>query len=222
LNCPPNHHHDPILGLSRQNSRHRHRLCLGNSLSCPLGRPTPGIPPTLINNSLHIPPTFQPDRVLTYPIPTTNTASHMMIYILRRLMAKSCMRFSCCRTPHGIKRRSSFVMRMPGIWATVFLLQLNSTKSMVTMCLSFRIGGIVLEECGNGRYGKSTGSPSERGLKIDAETAIQHIFGREELRNSPIILYGQSLGGAVAIYLAEKHQDEVSSPETHLYRSTPW
>jgi pimeloyl-ACP methyl ester carboxylesterase len=59
------------------------------------------------------------------------------------------------------------------------------------------------------RYGKSTGSPSEKGLKIDAETAIQYIFGREELRNSPLILYGQSLGGAVAIYLAEKHQDKV-------------
>jgi pimeloyl-ACP methyl ester carboxylesterase len=46
-------------------------------------------------------------------------------------------------------------------------------------------------------------------LKIDAETAIRYIFAREELRNSPIVLYGQSLGGAVAIYLAEKHQDEV-------------
>jgi len=62
------------------------------------------------------------------------------------------------------------------------------------------------------RYGKSTGSPSERGLKIDAETMLKYIFEREELRHSPIILYGQSLGGAVAIYLAEKHQDEVSFP----------
>jgi fermentation-respiration switch protein FrsA (DUF1100 family) len=62
------------------------------------------------------------------------------------------------------------------------------------------------------RYGKSTGSPSEKGLKIDAETSLQYIFGREELRNSPIVLYGQSLGGAVAIYLAEKHQDEVTLP----------
>ena len=61
------------------------------------------------------------------------------------------------------------------------------------------------------RYGKSSGSPSEKGLKIDAETAMQYIFGREELKNSPIILYGQSLGGAVAIYLAEKHQTEVST-----------
>jgi hypothetical protein len=50
-------------------------------------------------------------------------------------------------------------------------------------------------------------------LKIDAETALQYVFKREELRNSPIILYGQSLGGAVAIYLAEKHQDEVPFSE---------
>ena len=49
-------------------------------------------------------------------------------------------------------------------------------------------------------------------MKTDAETAIKYIFGREDLRNSPIVLYGQSLGGAVAIYLADKHQDEVIPP----------
>jgi fermentation-respiration switch protein FrsA (DUF1100 family) len=72
-----------------------------------------------------------------------------------------------------------------------------------------------------GRYGKSTGSPSEKGLKIDAETAIKYVFGREDLRNSPIMLYGQSLGGAVAIYLAEKHQDEVPSAQS-LIRKAYW
>jgi alpha-beta hydrolase superfamily lysophospholipase len=46
-------------------------------------------------------------------------------------------------------------------------------------------------------------------LKIDAETSLQYIFGREEIRSCPIFLYGQSLGGAVAIYLAEKHHNEV-------------
>jgi len=60
-------------------------------------------------------------------------------------------------------------------------------------------------------YGKSTGAPSEKGLKVDAETAFQYILGREELRNCPIVLYGQSLGGAVAIYLADKHQGEVDA-----------
>jgi fermentation-respiration switch protein FrsA (DUF1100 family) len=76
--------------------------------------------------------------------------------------------------------------------------------------LGVRVGRLTL----GGRYGKSTGSPSEKGLKIDAETAIKYVFGREDLRNSPIMLYGQSLGGAVAIYLAEKHQDEVPSAQS--------
>ena len=31
------------------------------------------------------------------------------------------------------------------------------------------------------------------------------------------MLYGQSLGGAVAIYLADKHQDEVIPPPTHIH-----
>jgi len=52
-------------------------------------------------------------------------------------------------------------------------------------------------------------------LKTDAETAIKYILGREDLRNSPILLYGQSLGGAVAIYLADKHQDEVIPQHMH-------
>ena len=51
-------------------------------------------------------------------------------------------------------------------------------------------------------------------MKIDGETALKYVFEREELRNSPLVLYGQSLGGAVAIYLAEKHVNEV-----HLYRN---
>ena len=46
-------------------------------------------------------------------------------------------------------------------------------------------------------------------MKIDGETALKYLFEREDLRNSPVVLYGQSLGGAVAIYLAEKYQDEV-------------
>ena len=80
-------------------------------------------------------------------------------------------------------------------------------------CLHFFVQRVVSPGLGgkcNDSYGKSTGSPSERGLKIDAETAIQYIFGREELRHSPVVLYGQSLGGAVAIYLAERHMNEVS------------
>jgi hypothetical protein len=54
-------------------------------------------------------------------------------------------------------------------------------------------------------YGLSDGSPSEKGLRIDAQTALDYIIYDSCLGRSPIILYGQSIGGAVAIDLASRN-----------------
>ncbi|OAX36782.1 alpha/beta-hydrolase [Rhizopogon vinicolor AM-OR11-026] len=54
-------------------------------------------------------------------------------------------------------------------------------------------------------YGHSEGSPSETGLRIDAQTALDYVTSHPYLRNSPVILYGQSIGGAVAIDLASRN-----------------
>ncbi|AOW31699.1 hypothetical protein MG5_06350 [Candida albicans P57072] len=52
-------------------------------------------------------------------------------------------------------------------------------------------------------YGKSTGSPSEKGLKMDADRVMQYLTKEDsQYQQSSIILYGRSLGGAVAIYIA--------------------
>lgn len=54
-------------------------------------------------------------------------------------------------------------------------------------------------------YGQSEGEPSEEGTYIDAEAAWDYL--RTE-RNEPaerILLYGRSLGGAVAVELAARH-----------------
>jgi len=51
-------------------------------------------------------------------------------------------------------------------------------------------------------YGKSTGTPSEQGLYLDVKAAITFIKYHVELNESPIILFGRSLGGAVAIQAA--------------------
>ncbi|GAB7358253.1 hypothetical protein MBLNU230_g0404t1 [Neophaeotheca triangularis] len=56
-------------------------------------------------------------------------------------------------------------------------------------------------------YGLSTGDPSEKGLSIDAQTGLDYIRSREDLKNDGIVVYGQSLGGAVAIDLLSKNQD---------------
>lgn len=56
-------------------------------------------------------------------------------------------------------------------------------------------------------YGLSTGVPDENGLKIDAQTGLDYIRERAETRDTQIIIYGQSLGGAVAINLVANNQD---------------
>lgn len=57
-------------------------------------------------------------------------------------------------------------------------------------------------------YGFSTGDPNEKGLNIDAQTALDYIRNRDDLKKTKIIIYGQSLGGAVAINLVEKNQEQ--------------
>ncbi|PQE12615.1 BEM46 family protein [Rutstroemia sp. NJR-2017a BBW] len=56
-------------------------------------------------------------------------------------------------------------------------------------------------------YGLSTGSPDEKGLMIDAQTGFDYLRERAETRDNDIVVYGQSLGGAVAIQLVAKNQN---------------
>ncbi|CCG22892.1 hypothetical protein CORT_0D00430 [Candida orthopsilosis Co 90-125] len=52
-------------------------------------------------------------------------------------------------------------------------------------------------------YGHSTGTPSEMGLKKDADTVVEYLIQNDnQYQQSSIVLYGRSLGGAVAIYIA--------------------
>ena len=57
-------------------------------------------------------------------------------------------------------------------------------------------------------YGLSSGTPNEKGLMIDAQTGLDYIRQRHELRGTRIVLYSQSLGGAVAIALAARNQKQ--------------
>jgi hypothetical protein len=57
-------------------------------------------------------------------------------------------------------------------------------------------------------YGLSTGSPDEHGLMIDAQTAFDYIRQRSETRDNHIVIYGQSLGGAVSVQLVTKNQND--------------
>ncbi|XP_015436916.1 PREDICTED: alpha/beta hydrolase domain-containing protein 13 isoform X2 [Dufourea novaeangliae] len=51
-------------------------------------------------------------------------------------------------------------------------------------------------------YGLSQGSPSEEGLYMDARAGIEYLSSRTDINTNEIIVFGRSLGGAVAINLA--------------------
>jgi uncharacterized protein len=53
-------------------------------------------------------------------------------------------------------------------------------------------------------YGKSTGKPSEQGTYTDAETAYNYLIEAKNISPNKIVIFGRSLGGAVATWLAEK------------------
>ena len=52
----------------------------------------------------------------------------------------------------------------------------------------------------------STGSPNEKGLAIDAQTALDYIRQRDDLKSNNVVVYGQSLGGAVSSDLVAKNK----------------
>ena len=51
-------------------------------------------------------------------------------------------------------------------------------------------------------YGKSNGHVSEEGTYLDARAAYDYIIGRKDVNRDKILLYGESLGGAIAYELA--------------------
>ncbi|KAM9902480.1 hypothetical protein OXX69_008307 [Metschnikowia pulcherrima] len=60
-------------------------------------------------------------------------------------------------------------------------------------------------------YGKSSGKPSEAGLKLDAKRILDYVTKEDtQLSQSSLVLYGRSLGGAVAIYIAATYPSAVS------------
>jgi fermentation-respiration switch protein FrsA (DUF1100 family) len=57
-------------------------------------------------------------------------------------------------------------------------------------------------------YGESTGSTTEQGTYVDAKTAWDYLVNEKQAKPEDIILFGRSMGGAVAAWLA----GEVKAP----------
>jgi hypothetical protein len=72
---------------------------------------------------------------------------------------------------------------------------LNRTLGVNIMILDYR------------GYGRSEGSPSENGLYLDAEAAFEFLVSDRGVDSeTELILFGRSLGAAVAVELAARHR----------------
>lgn len=55
-------------------------------------------------------------------------------------------------------------------------------------------------------YGQSEGRPTESGLYKDVEAVVHHLKTEKEYMETDMVMYGRSLGGAVAAYAASKFE----------------
>ena len=58
-------------------------------------------------------------------------------------------------------------------------------------------------------YGHSEGIPTEEGLKIDSLAILDWALKNNQINKSKIFIFGRSLGGAVALYLATHRKEHI-------------
>ncbi|MFL6229444.1 MAG: alpha/beta hydrolase, partial [Pyrinomonadaceae bacterium] len=74
-------------------------------------------------------------------------------------------------------------------------------RDIIDLLVGLPVNVLIIDYRG---YGKSEGTPSEEGLYEDARAAWDYLTNARGVRASRIVIYGESLGGAVAVDLASK------------------
>ncbi len=60
-------------------------------------------------------------------------------------------------------------------------------------------------------YGKSTGVPTHKNIAMDAQYIFEKIIVLDEIKNSPVIIYGASMGTQIATKIAKDNQTKISA-----------
>lgn len=90
----------------------------------------------------------------------------------------------------------------------------NISHRLESLALFHRLGWstFIIDYRG---YGQSEGRPGEQGTYLDAEAAWRYLLEEKRVRPEQIVIFGESLGGAVAAWLAQTH-----SPQALILLST--
>lgn len=84
----------------------------------------------------------------------------------------------------------------------------HRTSFIVALARRMRCAVFVLGYRG---YGKSEGTPGQVGFEADALAALQHVQKRADVDTRRIVLFGRSLGGAVALHLAAGREGAIKA-----------
>jgi len=57
-------------------------------------------------------------------------------------------------------------------------------------------------------YGRSEGSPNIKGVHLDGEAALETALNMPETQSAPVVVLGQSIGGAIAVYTVAHAPDK--------------
>lgn len=60
-------------------------------------------------------------------------------------------------------------------------------------------------------YGKSTGKPTHLNIAEDGQVFFDAMLQRDDIKNTPIILYGASMGSQIATLLAKNNQNRINA-----------
>lgn len=110
------------------------------------------------------------------------------------------------KTPDDVLLHAWFVRKTSEKTKTVIFCHGNSgnigdREATIEIVLNLGLNILIFDYRG---YGLSTGRPSEQGLYTDVLTAYNYLLQEKGLTGSDIIVWGRSLGGSVAAWLASE------------------
>lgn len=106
------------------------------------------------------------------------------------------------KTPDGVTLHGWFVKAHNGVDGTILVLHGNAENisthvNSVLWLVDEGFNVFIFDYRG---YGRSQGSPTIEGVHVDAEAALETLLAMPGVDKNRIIVLGQSVGGAIAVY----------------------
>ena len=92
-------------------------------------------------------------------------------------------------------------------WFTVLVFNGNAGNRAyrAPLAAALRAHGLAVLLFDYRGFGENPGTPTEAGLMADGRAAVAHLLGRTDVDGTRLVLFGESLGTAIAVQVAGEH-----------------